>query len=511
MTAPHLQSINIRPGVNVLTVLRHLNYKPWFALAEFVDNSLGSFLRLRDEIEVIEGMKPTLKVTITISPTDNRIVIRDNAGGIRQEEFPRAFRAAEVPPDRTGLSEFGMGMKSAACWFAPTWSARTSALGEAVERKVSFDIAAIVRDALEELQIKEVPADRRHHFTEIVLSEVFKIPAGRTLGKIKDHLADIYRIFIRQGTLELWVNDEQLTHTPPDILAAPAVRGDDPTPVQWLKEFAIDWPDERQIYGFAAIRRTASTSQAGFALFRRNRLIQGSADEGYRPEEIFGKSNSFVYQRLFGELHLKGFGVSHTKDGIQWDGLEEEFLMRLRGVLDEEPLPLLRQAREYRIKPRPEELESAAVEAVERTVTLLARDLPKSIADIAPVPISFDAPPEFSPAAAPLAVKELEIQHESVSWRIRLETTSDPGVADWIETFDRRSEPDGVQYVGVRLSLVHPFTQRFSSADPDEIELLLRIAAALAVAEALARMGGAKQVGIVRKNFNELLRDAFSR
>ncbi len=34
------KTVNIQPGVSMLSVLRHLNYKPWFAIAEFVDNSL---------------------------------------------------------------------------------------------------------------------------------------------------------------------------------------------------------------------------------------------------------------------------------------------------------------------------------------------------------------------------------------------------------------------------------------------------------------------------------------
>jgi hypothetical protein len=39
-----LNSVNIRPGVNVLSVLPHLNYKAWYALAEFVDNAIQSSL-----------------------------------------------------------------------------------------------------------------------------------------------------------------------------------------------------------------------------------------------------------------------------------------------------------------------------------------------------------------------------------------------------------------------------------------------------------------------------------
>lgn len=45
-----IESINIRPGVAILSVLQHLNYKPWFAMAEFVDNSLQSYLDYKDQL-----------------------------------------------------------------------------------------------------------------------------------------------------------------------------------------------------------------------------------------------------------------------------------------------------------------------------------------------------------------------------------------------------------------------------------------------------------------------------
>src|SRR6185503_7441804 len=99
------------------------------------------------------------------------------------------------------------------------------------------------------------------------------------------------------------------------------------------------------------LRETVFVSNAGFALFRRNRVIQGSGDEGYRPEAIFGKSNSFRFQRLFGELHLEGFEVSHTKDGFRWDENEEPFLELLKKDLNSKPMPMLDQAEEYRVRP----------------------------------------------------------------------------------------------------------------------------------------------------------------
>src|SRR5262245_46688179 len=148
-----IDHVSIRPGVSVLTVLAHLNYRPWFALAEFVDNSIQSFLTNREKLR--EAKQTKLRVTIDINAADGgSITVRDNAAGIAATDFPRAFRPAELPPDRSGLGEFGMGMKSAACWFAPRWSVRTAALGEGVERSISFDIDQIVRDSLDELEVK---------------------------------------------------------------------------------------------------------------------------------------------------------------------------------------------------------------------------------------------------------------------------------------------------------------------------------------------------------------------
>src|SRR5947209_5496607 len=126
-----LQSVDIRPGVMILSVLRHLNYKPWFAAAEFVDNSLQSFLANKENLRKAEGKGYKLRVEIQLDVTgEPRLSVRDNAAGIASADYVRAFRPAAVPLDQKGLSEFGMGMKSAACYFAPRWSVRTTALGE---------------------------------------------------------------------------------------------------------------------------------------------------------------------------------------------------------------------------------------------------------------------------------------------------------------------------------------------------------------------------------------------
>ena len=371
------QKIQIRPGVGILSVLSRLNYQSWFALAEFVDNSIQSFLDYRAEIGRVDGNDAKLQVTIELDISDEgRLIVRDNAAGIHEADYPYAFRPAEVPANTSGLSEFGMGMKSAACWFSPDWSVRTTALGELEEKTVHFDISQIVEDNLEELTVESRPSQPNAHFTEIILSNLHKPPQGRTVGKIREHLASIYRVFIREGILELRLGDEVLSYSQPRILCAPFHERASEAPRLWRKEINFDFGDGLRARGFAALREKASTSHAGFALFRRNRLIQGSADEGYRPKLIFGNPNSYTYQRLFGELHLEGFDVSHTKDGFQWDENEEPFLELLKEKLDTDPIPLLRQAEGHRVRQKTPDLKPGAETSTRRTSKTVENEVP---------------------------------------------------------------------------------------------------------------------------------------
>ena len=64
--------------------------------------------------------------------------------------------------------------------------------------------------------------------------------------------------------------------------------------------------------------------------------------------------------------------------------------------------------------------------------------------------------------------------------------------------------------IEIRVSLAHPFMVSFAQTDPDDVEALLRVASALALAETLARRT-VRLAGTVRRNLNEILREALSR
>ncbi|HMJ26631.1 MAG TPA: ATP-binding protein [Pyrinomonadaceae bacterium] len=507
-----LAKVSIRPGVSILSVLRHLNYKPWFALAEFVDNAIQSYVENKAVFRELYGDNWKLKVSIEVDTSSpGRIVVRDNAAGILRDAFPRAFRPAVIPLDRSGLSEFGMGMKSAACWFSPHWQVRTKALGESVERAVRFDIDRIVKDELEELDIEERPARATDHYTEISLQDLHHVPVGRSLGKIKEHLTDIYRCFIREGVLELRFGTEILSYEEPPVLRAPFYK-DMSGPVQtWRKEINFELGGGLIVRGFAALRDPGNYSRSGFALFRKNRLIEGSGEEGYRPTLIFGTSGSSSYARLrlFGELHLEGFEVSHTKDGFRWDENEDPFLELLKEHLDSDDLPLLRQCENYRSLASKKDRSQAATKALDRTGDVIADTIPgvlPAVADKPPVDTASDPlPPQPT-----LAVRELCFDFRGEPWQVRIELSDDPAEGDWLSISDPGVTQGGPDKIDIRLSMAHPFMVTFAQTESGDIEPLLRIAAALAISEKLARRAGVKSAGTVRRNLNEILREALS-
>ncbi|MFE4467234.1 ATP-binding protein [Leifsonia sp. NPDC056824] len=521
-------SVDITPGVSILGVLSHLNYEPWYALAEYVDNAIQS---AHDEAEAIGSVEPDYHLAVSIDiDTDGpgRISIEDNAGGIRRQDFARAFRAADVPPDRSGLSEFGMGMKSASIWFARRWSVETTSVGDTNVYTVAFDMTAVLEGQTSELMVTTEPVSAAAHFTRITLWDLNQVPRGRTLGKIRDHMRDIYRNFLRTGDLRLVVSGERMSYTEPAILLATDARAEDgkingepAEVVLWKKDVSITLPDGVRVMGFAALREEGSTREAGFALFRRGRVILGSGDVPYRPAAIYGRGNSYRSQRLFGELQVEGLPVSHTKDGFQWGDHEEELLELLRQQLDSEPLPLLKQAENYRSRAVTRQQAKLIVDATESTARSVARSLPTVLAavtsedDVTGAATESDAnsegdvlyDEEVESSAAVERFVEFELNGQN--WEVTVRSVQDSQSHRWLT---RHIEKDGGGPIRIELALNarHPFIQQFALGDRDSFEAVLRIAVALVVSESLTRDAGLEFAGTMMRNVDTVLSRALS-
>ncbi len=515
--------IEIRPEVTMLSVLRHLNYKAWYAIAEFIDNALQSYLSNKATLESLHGKDFRLEIDVRIDANGpGLIVVTDNAAGISAADFPRAFRAAQVPTDRSGLSEFGMGMKSAACWFAERWSVRTKAVGESLERTIHFDILHIVDNKIESLKTEPRDVgDPLAHYTVVTLRGLHHIPQGRTLGKIKEHLASIYRMFLRDGRMILRFNGEPLSYvTTPILTALPytapgvPVNGADVEPILWRKDINLDFGKGQKVTGFAALREVGSTPFAGFALFRRDRLIEGSYDETYRPSFIFKQTNSYAFQRLFGELHVEGFEVSHTKDGFRWEEYEDIFLDFLKVQLEVEPLDLLAQANNYRALPSKKSIESRATAATASVAEYIERDVAPLLVGAQTNRVEPPPLPQTMPAnALQASERTVCINDGSWDWIITIRTAVDPAREEWVRLAKQdlqTGDTDSTRRLVVDLSLAHPFSTEFIGANNENVELFLRIATAVCIALVLSEDVTGEAPEAVLYHFNYLMRGALN-
>jgi len=64
--------------------------------------------------------------------------------------------------------------------------------------------------------------------------------------------------------------------------------------------------------------------------------------------------------------------------------------------------------------------------------------------------------------------------------------------------------------IELRVSMAHPFMVRFAQTDVQDLEAIFRIAAALGLAETLARQAGQRYAKTIRRNMNDILREALS-
>ena len=346
-------SIKIQTGV--YGQFRNLNNKPWYALGEFVDNAVQSYENNKSKFKTIYGDNYSLEIKISINKDKDLITIKDNAAGIGLDSYYRAFEPANIPIDNTGLHEYGMGMKTAAIWLSDIWTVNTKAIDENEERFVEYDLQKVIDEKKKVLEVVKNPKKRGTHYTEITLTKLsHNAPSNHQLDKTKRHLASIYRNFIRSGDLQLYINGELLTFDDPEILKSPYYKELNGENILWKKNIDFSMGDY-SAKGFIGVLKTMSTNEVnGISLFRRGRVIVGSHDEKYRPKDLCGQMGSPRYKRIFGELELKGFGVSFNKGSfVEVEDLEA-LIKGIKLEISNKDFDLYGQAEKY-VKPKSKE------------------------------------------------------------------------------------------------------------------------------------------------------------
>lgn len=325
-TKGRIQELNIQPNASILNVFSRLNYKARFAIAEFVDNSTQSYFSNANKLKKDKRFDK-LRIDIKYDEKKKTLQIADNAFGMEIDRFKDAILLDARNSSQTGRNEFGMGLKTAASWFGNKWSVISTQYGSENTYSATIDINVLKKKNVNYVSILNEKTDKNSHGTTILIEDLTKFIAPRSITKLKDMLASMYRRDINDNNIEIRFNNELITFEDYPILTN--FRGK-----KWKKkiDFSFNFNKKKfHVDGFVAIMSPGSFSKAGFALFRQNRVVLGGVENNYKPESIFIQHQSQISLKLFGEINMNDFPVNQAKDGFIWDdGLEDIFVENLK-------------------------------------------------------------------------------------------------------------------------------------------------------------------------------------
>jgi Histidine kinase-, DNA gyrase B-, and HSP90-like ATPase len=496
--------VDIRPQSDIYATYRRLSYASWYAIAELVDNSTWNFQLNKARLATVSSAPPILRVDIFYDRDAGTLSVIDNAHGMNIEEFQRALQLGKPPKNIEGRSEFGMGLKTSACWLGPRWTVTSKQLGATQEFSATVDVGRLTQDKPDTLEVSVLNGvDPKLHYTRVEidgLDEYDRIFVGRTLGKIKSEISSIYRRDLASGEVFITFNGDVLSWTQRPLLDETI--GD--KLITWRKpmDFTIRG---KQVGGWIGLLAKGKASEAGLHLFRRGRLVTGGPGQGWKPWEVYGAPNSFQSQRLIGELDLDVWRISHTKDRIEMSGADEQELIE---TLRDASLDYIAKARESR---RPESRVTLTKTAVESIVEETREELEESEELGTQITIIEEGIlPEDDPGETQLVESLLRDLGDSIA--INFGGTAFPTLSLGLTDQANESEPlvrvgfPGDTQLSMLINLRHPFVGQYVGDSERAMKLLAHFLYVDALVERISRRQPELTPSQLRQVKDQLLR-----
>jgi hypothetical protein len=371
--------VDIRPDVAALRIFRSMSFTPWYALGEFVDNSITSAIKFLPQLKKLNGVDYELQISIDFDKTNDSLIVEDNAAGISRDEIERALKTGIPPADTSiGLSKHGVGMKAAALWWGRTLTIETYPINEPNGWKAVIDVSD-TGDLESYIEVSSIPS-RGYPGTKIFVEHLWrKAPQAKTVTAIRAYLPSIYRSYLNPELNEngflcsINYEGKELSFKAPKLLKAPfwpTKHGpeDNSKEIKWeLKNIDIKLASGTHVKGWVGILETMRRDFSGFFLHYRGKGISGvvpvtdtdsdDLDEAkdaisraaYKPRKIFGQQGHYKDQSFIGEFDITDFGKTITTDAALWSPQEEnEFIDALYEIMTDPKMDFIKMAENYR-------------------------------------------------------------------------------------------------------------------------------------------------------------------
>ena len=322
--------VDVSPSMEIYRHHQNYPYSIQTALAEFIDNSVQSYIDHQKTISTIDKKKNSLKVKICIKKETNEINVIDNAGGINKENFEKAIQlGTNVKYPETSLSKFGLGMKTAATWFSSIWQIETSALNSTDKLTSEFNLDELEQKRETKISVFVDKEKEKIHYTKIIIKNSQRIESKEYYEEVViPHLTETFFKFKNLLSIRVEFDNEVLESKkngrikkayfdPPEPLNCPILDKDNrslkDTNKKWRRNIEINYGN-RKVKGHFRIMKKGSYLQPGIRLLRNRRVIEGTIVKPNRPKILFGTGlNKYAGFRLYGELHLTNFELDFMK------------------------------------------------------------------------------------------------------------------------------------------------------------------------------------------------------
>ncbi len=180
--------------------------------------------------------------------------------GMSYTELEKALIVGRRPDDVSGRSQFGMGLKTSACWIRDQWSVRTKKLGELEEHEIQLDVPAFAKGKGGLKYASRKKKDAGTHYTIIEIRKHHREWLGRTLGKVRQFLMSFYRIDLRDKVLNLEWQGDPLDW--PDMDGR-LLKAKDGSPYKKKFKFLVG---RKKVEGWVGVLDTGGRGDAGFSI-----------------------------------------------------------------------------------------------------------------------------------------------------------------------------------------------------------------------------------------------------
>lgn len=341
--------IDITPSLSIFNTYKNFGYKLPSALFEYFDNSTSSFFE--------NGKKTDERYIITLvdrrDKEKTKLSIIDNAFGMNEEDFIRAIKI-DNKMKKSGRNKFGVGLKVSAIWFSDIWSVESLEHKGDSYRKFVFDLKEIQNSNGTEFDAsvsnKNYIGDEYwldfKHGTIITLENPRDIPVNKNsvitlvnnISKQFQHdiekenvkflLAEITEN--KNGSIEFidlvekyfsekeskFIRQRLTSCTPisPEKIIWKKINGYDE--VVEINIDVFDPNNKKEMYtitGKVGWIENSGVGKGGFKRLWKNRALENNL---WKPEEVLGKPNGYIAQRMYGELNFDHFEPTNSKDGF---------------------------------------------------------------------------------------------------------------------------------------------------------------------------------------------------